>query len=53
MAQLARPAFRNDLEAMRLSFIPFDDLQCHCEAMCKFGEDHTVMRKIARNRPSL
>ena len=53
MAQLARPAFRNDLEAMRLSFIPFKDLQCHCEAMCKFGEDHTVMRKIARSRSSL
>lgn len=53
MAQLARPAFRNDLEAMRLSFIPFNDLQCHCDAMCKFGEDHTVLRKIARNRPAL
>ena len=52
MAQLARPAFRNDLEAMRLSFIPFNDLQCHCDAMCKFGGDHTVMLKIARRRPS-
>ena len=53
MAQLARPAFRNDLEVMRLSFIPFNDLQCHCDAMCKFGEDHTVLRKIARSRPVL
>lgn len=52
MAQLARPAFRDDLEAIRFSFIPFNDLQCHCEALCMFGEDHTVLRKIARSRPS-
>ena len=53
MAQLARPAFRNDLETMRLSFISFNDLRCHCEAICKFGEDHSVLRKIARSRPAL
>ena len=53
MAQLARPAFRDDLEPIRVSFIPFKDLQCHCEALCMFGEDHTVLRKIARSRPSL
>ncbi len=53
MAQLARPAFRDDIEAIRLSFIPFNDLQCHCEALCMFGEDHTVLRKIARSRPTL
>jgi len=48
MAQLARPAFRDDLLGISLAFIPFDDLRCHCDAMCKFGEDHTILRKIAR-----
>lgn len=49
MAQLARPAFRADLADISLAFIPFTDLCEHCEAMCKFGEDHTIVRKIARS----
>ena len=53
MAQLARPAFRNDLHDIALSFIPFKDLRDHCDALCKFGEDHNILQKIARGRPSL
>lgn len=48
MAQLARPAFKRDLDDLSLAFIPFRDLRDHCEAMCKFGENHQVLRKIAR-----
>lgn len=48
MAQLARPAFRSDLADISLAFIPFTDLYDHCDALCKFGEDHNIMRKIAR-----
>ena len=48
MAQMARPAFRADLTDISLAFIPFDDLCEHCDAMCKFGEDHSILRKIAR-----
>ncbi len=48
MAQLARPAFRTDLADISLAFIPFNDLCDHCDALCKFGEDHTILRKIAR-----
>ena len=47
LAQLARPAFRNDLSDMVLAFLPFDHLRAHCDALCKFGEDHTILRKIA------
>src|SRR6266496_886784 len=47
VAQLARPAFRNDLADISLAFIPFDNLRDHCDALCKFGEDHTILRKIA------
>lgn len=48
MAQLARPAFRSDLADISLAFIPFNDLREHCDALCKFGEDHTIIKKIAR-----
>lgn len=48
MAQLARPAFRNDLVDISMAFISFDDLRQHCDGLCKFGEDHTIMHKIAR-----
>ncbi len=48
MAQLVRPAFRSDLADIALAFIPFDDLYDHCDALCKFGEDYTILRKIAR-----
>jgi type II restriction enzyme len=48
MAQLARPAFRTDLTDIPLAFIPFNDLCDHCDALCKFGEDHTILQKIAR-----
>ena len=47
-AQLARPAFREDLHNIPIAFMPFDALCEHCEAMCKFGDDHTVLKKIAR-----
>ena len=46
LAQLARPAFRHDLTDIALAFIPFDSLRDHCDALCKFGEDHTILRKI-------
>jgi type II restriction enzyme len=49
MAQLARPAFRGNLAEIDMSFIPFDDLRHHCDGLCKFGEDHTNMQKIARS----
>jgi type II restriction enzyme len=48
LAQLARPSFRDDLRDIPLAYIPFDELRDHCEALCKFGQDYTVMRKIAR-----
>jgi type II restriction enzyme len=47
MAQLARPAFRGDLADIPLAFIPFKELCEHCEALCKFGEDHSILKKIA------
>ncbi len=49
MAQLARPAFRDDLAGISLAFIPFDDLCEHCDALCRLGDDHSILKKIARS----
>ena len=51
MAQLSRPAFRDDLADISLAYISFGDLCRHCDSLCKFGEDHTILRKIARRSP--
>jgi type II restriction enzyme len=48
MAQLARPAFRNALAEIPIAFIPFNDLCEHCKAICTFGDDRSILRKIAR-----
>lgn len=48
MAQLARPAFRSDLANISLAFLPFKELSEHCDALCKFGDDHNILQKIAR-----
>lgn len=53
MAQLARPAFRADLENIAFAFLPFKELAEHCDALCKFGDDHTILHKIARRRPAV
>lgn len=53
MAQLSRPAFRSDLENISFAFLPFKELSEHCDALCKFGDDHTVLQKIARRRATL
>jgi type II restriction enzyme len=48
-AQLRRPAF-GDLGALELRYILFRELCEHCAGLCKFGDDHKVMRKIAKGK---
>lgn len=31
-----------------LLYLLFSDLNCHCEGMCRFGEDYRVLLKLAR-----
>ena len=50
MAQLSRPAFRSDLENILFAFLPFKELSENCDALCRFGDDHTILQKIARGR---
>lgn len=51
MAQFARPAFRHSQIDNNLGFITFEGLGEHCEALCKFGENHRILQKIARTKP--
>jgi len=48
MAQLARPSFQAALANMPFAYLPFNELSTHCDALCQFGDDHTILRKIAR-----
>ncbi|MBX7106166.1 MAG: hypothetical protein K1X57_18950, partial [Gemmataceae bacterium] len=47
-AQLARPTF----SGADLHYILFSDLTAHCDGLCRFGQDHRAVLKIARKRPS-
>lgn len=51
MAQLSRPAFRCALADLSIAFIPFKSLGDHCQAICTFGENHSILKKIARTCP--
>jgi type II restriction enzyme len=46
-AQLLRPSFRS-LDSLMISYILFKDLRCDCDAMCKFGNDVSVLQKICK-----
>jgi type II restriction enzyme len=47
VAQLQRPAFRN-LKDVAFRYLLFSDIECNCEAMCRFGEDYRILLKVAR-----
>lgn len=49
IAQLSRPSFRQEAVNAELRYIPFSMLSKHCEALCMFGDDLHVLRKIARS----
>ncbi len=48
-AQLRRPSFA-DLGKLDLHYLLFSDLCNHCGGLCKFGQDHRALLKIARCR---
>ncbi len=43
--QLRRPAFRGDKQ---LAYVVASELLSDCDALCRLGDDHTIMRKLAR-----
>lgn len=44
--QLSRPAIKNN--SVDIKYILFSDLREHCDALCKFGESHKILEKIAK-----
>ncbi len=47
IAQLKRPSLIAK-EDIKISYILFSELCTHCDSICKFGNDHTIMEKVAR-----
>lgn len=45
--QLTRPALRNNSTIIK--YILFSELRQHCDALCKFGDSHRIMDKIAKS----
>ncbi|MBN8624772.1 MAG: hypothetical protein J0M17_04700 [Planctomycetes bacterium] len=50
LAQLCRPAFQQ-LGDVAFRYILFQELCDHCQSICKLGDDHRVMLKIAKCKP--
>lgn len=45
--QLSRPSIKSI--KVPINYILFSDLRQNCDALCKFGENHHIMRKIAKS----
>lgn len=45
--QLSRPAIKRNSTVIK--YILFSELRQHCDALCKFGDSHRIMEKIARS----
>ena len=46
IAQLSRPSLKQIKTP--INYILFSELRNHCEALCKFGENHKIMEKISK-----
>jgi type II restriction enzyme len=44
--QLSRPAIKKNNTTIK--YILFSELKQHCDALCKFGDSHRIMEKIAK-----
>jgi hypothetical protein len=44
--QLSRPAIKQN--NVTIKYILFSELRTHCDALCKFGDSHMIMEKIAK-----
>jgi type II restriction enzyme len=44
--QLTRPSIRSS--KIEIPYILFSDLRNHCDAICRFGEDKQILKKIAK-----
>ena len=45
--QLTRPSFKNN--QTDIEYILFSELMEHCDALCKFGDSHHILKKISKS----
>ena len=45
--QLSRPSIKSN--QIKIQYILFSDLREHCDALCKFGDSHNILNKIAKS----
>lgn len=45
--QLSRPSIKKS--EVQIRYILFSDLREHCDALCKFGDSHKILEKIAKS----
>lgn len=45
VVQLSRPSIKSNNTPIQ--YILFSELRKHCDALCKFGDDHTILKKIS------
>lgn len=48
LAQMTRPALLGGATPFELGYVASGELKAECEAMCRYGVDRSVLRKIAR-----
>jgi type II restriction enzyme len=46
LLQLSRPSIKKS--QVLIKYILFSDLREHCDALCKFGDNHMILEKIAK-----
>ncbi|NOS93195.1 MAG: hypothetical protein HOP30_14840 [Cyclobacteriaceae bacterium] len=49
LLQLSRPSIKKS--QVLIKYILFSDLREHCDALCKFGDSHMILEKIAKTIP--
>ena len=47
IAQLKRPSITSK-DGIKISYILFSELCEHCDSICKFGDDYTIMEKVSK-----
>jgi type II restriction enzyme len=48
--QMARPSLYEAKNSFRLGYLRSEDVKEHCDGMCKFGGDYTVLARIAQTQ---
>ena len=48
LAQMLRPGLKGGEDVFRLGYLPSGELKEQCDALCRYGEDRSVLLKLAK-----